>query len=602
MGPAISDYALLGDTHTAALVSKQGSIDWLCAPDFDSGACFAALLGTKEHGTWTLCPVGTVRSIERRYIPETLILETTLKTDDGAVRLVEFMPCRSGKDAKLVRMVEGIEGRVEMAMLLTPSFDYGSIQPWIEPGPPGCYDFVAGPDALRFFGESIGGAPLPCTQEAGRVESRFFVAGGDRVALTLEWYPSDAPAPERLDTPVAQSETLAYWRKWASQYSYNGRFRDPILRSVITLKALTYAPTGAIVAAPTTSLPELIGGERNWDYRYSWLRDGAWTLLALLRTGFRDEAEAFRDWLYRAVAGDPARVKIMYGIRGERRLDERILEWLPGFADSPPVRIGNGAHGQVQLDVFGELIASVWAGLRAGVTPHPRSEQIMIHFLQYLEDNWDRTDEGIWEIRGPARHFTHSKIMAWQAFRLGAQMARTLGWNVDPARWEAKAEAVRERVLKEGYNEDKGAFVQYFGGTALDASLLGLPNSRFLPGDDPRVASTVDAIHRELGDGDFVYRYELETGEAHVDGLAGGEGAFLGLSFVRVDALCRIGRLDDAQSLYERLLLVANDVGLYSEEYDPATQSFLGNFPQALSHTALVNAGLTLDRALTKQR
>ena len=591
----IEDYALLGDTQTAALVSKKGSLDWMCVPRFDSPACFAAIVGDDAHGTWTLHPACEVQRIERCYRPDTLVLETTLHTKQGVVRIVDFMPFREGDHPSVVRIVEGVAGDVPMQMRLSPRCDYGSVVPLLTSVADGVHHFIAGPDALRLDTQ------VDCTHDDAGVVAEFLVKADERMPFTLAWWPAHHESPPRVDPIEHLVETEKHWRKWVSQCTYEGPWRDEIVRSIMTLKALTYKPSGGIVAAPTTSLPELIGGVRNWDYRYSWLRDGAWSLLALVRTGFTNEALAFRDWLLRAVAGDPAKVKIMYGLRGERRIGESEMDWLPGYENSGPVRLGNGAHGQLQLDVFGELLGVLWVSLRANLPPSREMWKLGDSMLAFLETKWREPDEGIWEIRGQPRHFTHSKLMAWQAFRLAAAIARKYELPGPIDQWERSAAELREWILKEGYCEEKNAFTQYLGGKALDAALLGLPNFRFLPDDDPRVSGTIDAIVKELGNGDFVYRYELCEDDAHVDGLPGGEGAFFGLSFMLVDALTRIGRLDDAKALFERLLALSNDVGLYAEEYCPHDKRFLGNFPQALTHTGLVNAGVTLARALAKR-
>lgn len=586
MAKRIEDYALLGDLQTAALVARDGSIDWCCFPRFDSGACFAALLGGPENGRWRIAPAGPVVHSERRYRHGTLILETLHETAEGAIRVIDFMPPR-GEAPDIVRIVEGVRGKVAVRSDLVIRFDYGRIVPWVRR-----IDHsrvaIGGPDALRLH------TPTEIHGEALTTVSSFSVEAGERVPFVLTWFPSHEPLPDSVDAETALAETETYWHEWYGVCDLDEPYHDAVHRSLLVLKALTYAPTGGIVAAPTTSLPEQLGGVRNWDYRFCWLRDAALTLTAMLHAGYREESAAWRDWLLRAVAGDPAAVQIMYGIAGERRLDERTLDWLPGYANSRPVRIGNAASTQVQLDVFGEVLDAAWHSVAAGSNPSSDSWALLKHLLRWLETGWREKDAGIWEVRGPLRHFTHSKVMAWVAFDRAIRIAETLGREGPVARWKELRGEIHAQVLARGWNERRQAFTQYYGSDDLDASLLQLPIVGFLPAEDPRIVSTVAAIRQDLEVDGLVRRYR--TTEAGVDGLPPGEGTFLACSFWLVEALALQGQRDEATALFERLLALRNDVGLLAEEYDPIAERQLGNMPQALSHLSLVTAALTLNR------
>jgi GH15 family glucan-1,4-alpha-glucosidase len=584
----IEDYGLIGDLQTAALVSRHGSIDWLCVPRFDSSACFANLLGTPDNGRWLLQPAGDFRASGRRYATDTLILETDFETDTGAVRLIDFMPPRETKP-DVVRIVEGVRGRVEMTMDLVIRFDYGSIVPWVR-NVEGALVGIAGPDAVVLH------TPVGHEGRDLRTVASFTVAEGDRVPFVLTWYPSNEPVPEAVDAEGALADTLSYWQEWAERCEAAGRWQHDVRRSLITLKALTFAPTGGIVAAPTTSLPEALGGVRNWDYRFCWLRDATLTLLAFLRAGYVDEARAWRDWLLRAIAGSPEDVQIMYGVAGERRLIELELPWLAGYESSVPVRIGNAASDQHQLDVYGEVADALYLSRRKGLEASDYAWALTNKLFDWLETGWTEPDEGIWEVRGPRRHFTHSKVMAWVAFDRAVKTMERFGREGPLDRWRSIRERIREQVLREGYNADRGAFVQYYGSDRLDASLLLIPLVGFLRADDPRVVGTVDAIQRELMRDGFVERYRADEENVEVDGLPPGEGVFLPCSFWLAAVLAQQGRRDEAVELYERLLSIRNDLGLLSEEYDPERKRLVGNFPQAFTHLTLVETGFTLSR------
>jgi len=579
MPSRIEDYALIGDTITAALVGRDGSIDWLCVPRFDSGACFAALLGTPEHGRWLIGPADPVVRTTRRYREGTLVLETDHVTADGEVTVIDCMPLHAER-ADIARVVVGRRGRVAMQMQLVIRFDYGSVVPWVR-RLDGTLGAVAGPDAL----ELRPGAPV--RGEGLTTVADFTVAAGERVPFTLTWHASHLPVPEPFDADKAIQETETRWREWAARCTYEGEWRDLVLRSLIALKALTFAPTGGVVAAPTTSLPEEIGGVRNWDYRYCWLRDATFTFYALRMSGFVEEAVAWRQWLLRALAGSPSDLQIMYGLSGERRLPEMELPWLPGYENSRPVRIGNAACSQFQLDVYGEVMDALHAARRIGDDVDGAAWAMQRAMMQSLERLWQQPDEGIWEVRGPRRHFTHSKVMAWVAMDRAVKAVEQFGLDGPVDRWRTLRAQIHEEVCRRGFHPGRGAFVQYYDGTELDASLLMIPAVGFLPPTDPRVVATVEAIQRELCTrGGFVRRY---VPAGHVDGLPGGEGVFLPCTFWLVDALLMLGRRDEARALFERLLAVCNDVGLLSEEYEPGTRRMLGNFPQAFSHVSLVN-------------
>jgi GH15 family glucan-1,4-alpha-glucosidase len=593
----LEDYALIGDCETAALVSRAGSIDWLCWPRFDSAACFAALLGTPEHGRWLVEAISPQWRVERRYRKNTLILETRIETDDGAVTLIDFMPPRSGSadgksadgsNSDIVRIVRGERGRVTLRMELVLRFDYGHIVPWVTRLADGRLSAVAGPDmALLDTPAAIRGKDLTTVAE-------FEVAAGDMLPLVLTYGPSHLPPPSPIDPVAALESTTEFWTTWASRNQSHGEWSEAMTRSLITLKALTYGPTGGIVAAPTTSLPEWVGGPRNWDYRFCWLRDATLTLLALMNAGYYDEARAWRDWLLRAAAGAPSHLQIMYGIAGERRLLEWEVPWLPGYDNSLPVRIGNAAHGQLQLDVFGEVIDTLHQARLGGLQTSEEDWSFQRAILQQLETVWNLPDQGIWETRRPARHFTYSKVMAWVALDRGIKAIETLGLSGPADRWRALRQTVHQDVCENAFDRDLGSFVQAYGSKALDASLLLLPTTGFLPPSDPRIIGTIEAVERRLVVDGFVYRYDPAVSE---DGAGRKEGAFLACSFWLADALLLIGREADARRLFEQLLAIRNDVGLLSEQYEPQARRLIGNFPQAFSHIALVNTAHNLSRA-----
>ncbi|MET9382298.1 glycoside hydrolase family 15 protein [Streptomyces sp. NPDC002928] len=588
MHPAIEDYALIGDEQTAALVGRDGSVDWLCLPRFDSAACFAKLLGGKDNGHWRIAPKGTKDPCTRRaYRPDTLVLDTEWDTDEGTVRVTDLMPQRE-RAPDLVRIVEGVSGRVTVRSTIRLRFDYGSIIPWMRRSD-GHRVAIAGPDSVWLRSE-------PSVHTWGEdfgTHSEFTVAEGEKVAFVLTWHPSHEPRPPLVDPYEALSSSVVDWRRWAARCRYHGPYRDTVVRSLITLKALSYVPTGGIVAAATTSLPEELGGVRNWDYRYCWLRDSTLTLGALLSAGYHKEAEAWRNWLLRAVAGDPAELQIMYGLAGERRLPEFELPWLTGYAGSAPVRIGNGAVTQLQLDVYGEVMDTLYLARRSGLSAKPHMWAMQRALLEFLKSAWRQPDEGLWEVRGGRRHFVHSKVMVWVA---ADRAVRTLEEHPelsgDLDAWRALRDEVHREVCEKGYDPGRNTFTQYYGSRGLDAALLLIPRVGFLPPDDSRVIGTVDAVRAELGHGGFVRRYDAE--ETPVDGLPGGEGVFLACSFWLADALHMTGRTQEARELFERLVGLTNDVGLLAEEYDPVTGRQLGNFPQAFSHIGLVNTALAL--------
>ncbi len=588
--PRIADYAFLGDLQTGVLVGRDGSIDWGCFPRFDSGACFAGLLGGPEHGRWLVAPAEPAVVSSRRYRPDTLILETIHETTDGAVRVIDFMPPR-GAAPDMVRIVEGLRGTVRMRTSLTVRFDYGRIVPWVR-RVDGALLAVAGPDALCLR------SPVEAHGEEMTTVAEFIVEEGERTPFVLTWYPSHEPLPAAIDPEGALRETDAFWMDWSRRCRADGEYENVIRESLLVLKALTYAPSGGIVAAPTTSLPEWLGGVRNWDYRYCWLRDASLTLVAMLRAGYGDEAIAWRDWLLRAIAGDPAEVQIMYGITGERRLEERELDWLPGFAASKPVRVGNAASNQLQLDVYGEVMDAAYLTLVHGGEESDFSWSMLKHLLRWLQDGWRREDAGIWEVRGPLRHFTHSKVMAWVAFDRAVRMHDEFQRDGPAERWRAVRDEIKAEVLASAWSERHGAFAQSYGSDELDASVLLMPIMGFLPADDPRIVATVDAIQRELSVDGLLLRYQVDDHRA--DGLPPGEGAFLACSFWLVEVLALQGRDAEATALFERLLDLRNDVGLLAEEYDPGSGQLLGNFPQAFSHLALVTAALTLHTRRTR--
>ena len=577
---------MIGDCHTAALVSKQGSIDWLCLPNFDSPACFAALLGTAEHGHWSISPAEAVRSIRRCYRDGSLILETTFETESGSATLVDCMIPRTGVP-ELLRVVVGTRGQIRMKLELVIRFDYGSVVPWVRRTGSGI-SAIAGPDMIRLH------ADVPLQNENMKTQAEFTVSEGQKVSFDLTWYPSHEREPAPVNIEAAIEETENWWGEWSDRCTYEGKWRDAVRRSLVTLKGLTFLPTGGIVAAPTTSLPEQLGGVRNWDYRFCWVRDATLTLQALLNAGYLDEAREWREWLLRAVAGSPAELNILYGLHGERRLTELELPWLPGYENSAPVRTGNAAYKQYQLDIFGEVANTLFQAREAGLEPTKDSRnEVAPTMLEFLETGWERPDEGIWEVRGPRRHFVHSKMMAWVAVDRLIRSAEKGRFTIDMVRWKRLREAIHEQVCRQGFNADMNSFVQYYGGKHLDASILQMPLVGFLPADDARVMGTVKAIETHLMENGFVGRY---TEDSAVDGLPHGEGTFLPCSFWLADNYELQGRHEEAVRMFERLLEIRNDVGLLSEEYDPVAKRQLGNFPQAFSHVGLVNTAFNLSR------
>ena len=587
----IEDYGLIGDLQTAALVGRDGSIDWLCFPRFDSDACFAALLGTEANGRWLIAPDGEYRPAGRRYRDDTLVLETDLECADGVIRLVDFMPPR-GVDPDVVRIVEGVRGRVRVRSELVMRLGYGDVTPWVH-RLDGARLAIAGPDGLCLR------TPAETRGESFRTISDLVVEPGDRVPFVLTWYPSQREPPREIEPDVALAETEAFWREWCRSCAYTGPWADDVRRSLIVLKALTYAPTGGIVAAPTTSLPEWLGSVRNWDYRYCWLRDATLTLLAFLDAGYVDEASAWRSWLLRAAAGDPSRLQIMYGVAGERRLPELELAWLPGFEGSRPVRIGNAAAGQLQLDVYGEVLDALYQARERGLPDDRDAWALQRALLRYLEDAWRHPDMGLWEVRGPTRHFTHSKVMAWVAFDRGVGAIERHGLDGPLEHWRRVRAEIHEEVCARGYDADLGSFVQSYGSQELDASLLMIPLVGFLPATDERVLGTIAAVRRELDRGGFVLRYHARE---EIDGLPPGEGVFLACTFWLAEALALAGDGDEARVLFERLRGLRNDLGLLAEQFDPGAGQLLGNFPQAFSHLAFVDTAFTLSRAHARQR
>jgi GH15 family glucan-1,4-alpha-glucosidase len=586
----LEDYALIGDLQTAALVGGNGSIDWLCFPRFDSAACFAALLGDESHGRWLIAPDCAVRRTERRYRERSLVHELDFHCETGSVRLIDFMPPR-GHDPDVVRIVEGLEGTVRMRLELVIRFGYGDVVPWVRRVDETTRVAVAGPDALALR------TPVPMRGENLHTIAEFEVVAGERKPFVLTWFPSHHETPRAITPDHALEETCDFWNDWLGQCPYDGRWADAVRTSLMVLKALTYLPTGGIVAAPTTSLPEKIGGVRNWDYRYCWLRDATFALDAFLEFGFAEEARAWRAWLLRAVAGDPDDLQIMYGPAGERQLPERELPWLPGYEGSRPVRVGNGASDQFQLDVYGEVLDVLHQARRRHIEPDDQSWAVQQVMLRNLERRWREPDEGIWEVRGPRRHFTHSKVMAWVAFDRGVRAVEEYGREGDVESWRACRDAVKAEVLERGWSDGLGSFVQYYGSNRLDASLLTIPLVGFLPPDDPRVRGTLEAVRRELLVDGFVQRYRHDEDVASVDGLPPGEGAFFLCSFWFVDNLILLGELEEAEEMFERLLSLRSGLGLLAEEYDPQLGRLVGNYPQAFSHIGLVNTALLLERA-----
>src|SRR3954452_7484121 len=587
MASRIEDYALIGDCETAALVGRDGSIDWLCWPRFDSDACFAALLGGPDHGRWLIAPTNATRRVDRRYRGDTVILETRFETADGAVLLVDFMPPRSGH-SNLVRLAIGERGKVPMRLELVLRFGYGALVPWVHRQEDGTLRAIAGPDqAVLRTHVSVHG-------EASKTVGEFMVGEGEISSFTLTYAPSHLLPPDPTDPHAALDATERFWTEWSEQARIDeGERRGAVMRSLITLEALTYAPTGGIVAAPTTSLPETLGGIRNWDYRFCWLRDATLSLLALMNAGYYAEAGDWRDWLLRAVAGTPTQAQIMYSITAERRLTEWEIDWLPGYEGAKPVRIGNGAHGQIQIDVYGEVMDALYQAQRGGLASSANAWELQKAFLAHLEQIWRLPDRGIWESRRPPRHFTFSKVMAWVAFDRGVKIAQEFKTDGPVERWSELAKTIHEEVCANGYDTELNSFVQSYESKWLDGSLLLIPTTGFLPEDDPRIVGTVRAIEERLLQDGFVMRHdpaEVETGLAH------GEGAFLACSFWLADALILLGRKEEGQRLFERLLALRNDVGLLSEEYDVAAGRLVGNFPQAFSHIALVNTAHNIAR------
>ncbi|MEO6603316.1 MAG: glycoside hydrolase family 15 protein [Polyangiaceae bacterium] len=584
----IEDYAVIGNTHTAALISSTGSVDWFCVPRFDSGACFASLVGTPENGRWLLAPSGTETRTSRRYQGDTLVLETQHETSTGSVLITDFMPI--GDRPVLTRVVRGMRGIVEMRCELVMRFDYGNTVPWVR-NPIGQLIAIAGPDALRLE------SPLPLHGEGMTSVATFDVKAGEERCFTLSWFPSHEPSPPPTES-VRESleETAKFWRSWIQKGTDDGPYREHIVRSLITLKALTYSPTGGMVAAVTTSLPECLGGERNWDYRYCWLRDATFTLYAMIHGGYEAEARAFRAWLLRAVAGDPGKLQICYGLAGERRLDETVLPWLGGYEGSLPVRIGNAAAGQFQLDVYGEVSDTLHQARRYGLDSDQEVWAFQKAHTEWLEQAWRDKDKGLWEIRGEPRHFTHSKVLAWVAMDRAVKAVEEHGLEGPVERWRAVREEIKQDVCDHGFDAGKNSFTQSYGSLELDASLLLIPAVGFLPPRDARVLGTIAAVERELMRGGLVRRYRTKDDE-NADGLSGVEGAFLACSFWLVDAYVLAGQREKGRALFERLLELSNDVGLLSEEYDTAHSRQVGNFPQAFSHVALINSARNLTQA-----
>ncbi len=590
MSLPIEDYAMIGDCKTAALVSKQGSIDWLCLPHFDSGACFAALVGEPDNGHWSISPAEPIRAVRRRYRDRTLILETEFDTESGSVKLIDFMTAPDGAP-ELVRLLVGTRGQVQMNLELVIRFDYGSVVPWVRRTDDGI-SAIAGPDMVGLRTE------VPLRGENLKTVADFTVVEGQKLSFDLSWYPSHQYKPEPLKVDDALRDTEAWWRDWSDRCTYQGEWREAVLRSLITLKALTFQPTGGIVAAATTSLPELLGGVRNWDYRLCWVRDATLTLNSLLDAGYLDEAREWREWLIRALAGSPSELNIVYGLRGERRLTELELPWLKGYEQSVPVRTGNAAYQQFQLDIIGELANTMFQGRQSGLgPPEDVGEGVREALLEFLESAWERPDDGIWEMRGPRRHFVHSKMMAWVAIDRAIRSVEQGWFSGDVGRWKVLRDTIHNQVCEQGFDSGLNSFVQYYGSKHLDASILMMPIVGFLPAEDPRVIGTVKAIETNLMENGFIARY---TQDPAVDGLPHGEGMFLPCSFWLADNYVLQNRRKDAIRMFERLLDIRNDLGLLSEEYDPVAKRLLGNFPQAFSHVGLVNTAFNLSRSVPK--
>ena len=584
MPSRIEDYAVIGNCETVALIGRDGSLDWLGLPRFDSPACFSALLGDPGHGRWLIAPAAKEVRVSRRYRGDTMILETTFETEDGAVSVIDFLTRRDGA-SDIVRLVRGLRGTTAMRAELVVRFEYGSVVPWVSRQEDGRLRFTAGPERLLLD------TKVEMRGEDLRTVGLFEVRAGEEVGFTLSWTPSFRPAPPPISAREALEEVESFWQDWSAPFKPPEEWADAVLRSLLTLKCLAHWETGGIVAAGTTSLPERLGGSRNWDYRFCWLRDATFTLYALIAAGFLGEAKAWHEWLLRAAAGSPDDLQIMYGLAGERRLTEYEVTWLPGYEGSAPVRIGNAASGQIQLDVYGEVLDAFYVVRRAGLAADTDSWALERALVSHLETIWDQPDDGIWEVRGPRRHFTHSKVMAWVAFDRALRSAEEFGLEAPIERWKGVREKIHEEVCRCGFDQAQNAFVQFYGGAALDASLLMIPMVGFLPPEDPRVRGTLAAIERHLIRDGLVLRYDTEETQ---DGLPPGEGVFLACSFWLADNYVLQGRYDDARALFERLLALRNDVGLLAEEYDPKLKRQLGNFPQALSHLALVNTARNL--------
>jgi GH15 family glucan-1,4-alpha-glucosidase len=587
MSTSLEDYALIGDCETAALVSRAGSIDWLCWPRFDSAACFAALLGGPEHGRWLIEAADEGARITRRYRGNTLILETRIETAGGAVLVIDFMPPR-GRNSDIVRLVRGERGRVRMRMELVLRFDYGRTVPWVTRMEDGGLRAIAGPDMVTLH------TPAKIRGEDLKTVAEFELAGGETMPFVLTHGSSHVPPPDAIDPESSLETTETFWTEWAARNTSTGEWGEAVMRSLIVLKALTYAPTGGLVAAPTTSLPEQIGGTRNWDYRYCWLRDATLTLLAMMNAGYYDEAHDWSMWLLRAAAGAPAQLQIMYGLAGERRLPEIEIPWLPGYENSAPVRVGNAAHDQLQLDVYGEVMDALHHARRGGLVAGEADWAFQRAVLIHLESIWQLPDHGLWEVRGEARHFTYSKVMAWVAFDRGVHAVEQFNLSGPVDRWRQIRQAIHDEVCERGFDRELGSFVQSYGSKELDASLLLLSTVGFLPPDDPRIQGTIAAVEKQLLVDGFLRRYDTSTAD---DGLPEGEGVFLACSFWLCDAYVLAGRVDEARALCERLLSLRNDVGLLAEEYDTRAGRLVGNFPQAFSHVAIVNTTHNLMRA-----
>jgi GH15 family glucan-1,4-alpha-glucosidase len=581
----LEDYGFIGDMHTGALVGINGSMDWLCMPRFGNAACFAALLGSEENGCWRISPRKPVQKARHDYRKETLILETVFETEDGVVKLIDYMPPRA-KYRDVVRIVEGIRGRVEMESKLIIRFDYGLTIPWVQQSDEGL-TAMAGPNALVLR------ADVPTFGEDLSTVARFSIGEGERKSFILTWYPSHESPPDPINSWYSLMDTEKYWRKWASRCTYQGEWRDAVVRSLLTLKALTYAPTGGIVAALTTSLPEKLGGVRNWDYRCCWLRDATFTLYALMQSGYTEEAAAWSHWLLRAVAGDPAQLQILYGAMGERRLTEVVLPHLTGYENSAPVRIGNAASEQFQLDVYGEVMDAIHLAREMNIDCDPAYWHLQRHLIDFVEAHWTDPDEGIWEIRGPRRHFTHSKVMAWVVMDRAVRAVEEYGFEGDVERWRKLRQTIHDEVCEKGFHSERKAFTQFYGSERLDASLLMLPLVGFLPATDERVQSTINLIEKELLIDGYVLRYNPED-SALVDGLPPGEGAFLPCTFWLADCLYLIGQEQKAREIFQRLLNVQTSLGLLAEEYDTGQRRLVGNFPQAFTHVSLINTARNL--------